>query len=129
MPHGLKRYQQAESLHFITFSCYHRLPFLSEPHPKTILEAQLERTRNLHDACIYAYVLMPGAPHLDLRCGSCCHQPRVSPSTLKDMRSRVHHHRPESDRAALQPCHQKPRPQDATALPKTGVERKARKDC
>jgi len=59
MPHGLKRYQQAESLRFITFSCYHRLPFLSDRHPKEILETQLERTRKLHEARIYAYVLMP----------------------------------------------------------------------
>jgi len=34
MPRGLKRFQKAESLHFITFSCYRRLPFLSGPEPK-----------------------------------------------------------------------------------------------
>ena len=26
MPGGLKRYQKAETLHFITFSCFRRLP-------------------------------------------------------------------------------------------------------
>jgi len=26
MPSGLKRFQKAEALHFITFSCFHRLP-------------------------------------------------------------------------------------------------------
>jgi len=35
---------------------------------------------------------------------------------------------PQSERAGLQPCHQKPRPQDATAVPKAGVERNARND-
>jgi putative transposase len=64
MPHGLKRFQKAESLHFITFSCYHRLPFLSEPGPKQTVEAILERTRQRHEARIYAYVLMPEHVHL-----------------------------------------------------------------
>lgn len=59
MPHGLKRYQRAQSLHFSTFSCYHRLPFLADSDSKTIVETQLERTRQHHQACIYAYVLMP----------------------------------------------------------------------
>jgi hypothetical protein len=31
MPSGLKRFQKAESLHFITFSCFHRLPLLETP--------------------------------------------------------------------------------------------------
>lgn len=31
MPSGLKRFQRAESLHFITFSCFHRLPLLEAP--------------------------------------------------------------------------------------------------
>jgi hypothetical protein len=31
MPWGLKRYQQARDLHFITFSCYHRAPLLDRP--------------------------------------------------------------------------------------------------
>ena len=31
MPSGLKRFQRAESLHFITFSCFHRLPLAGCP--------------------------------------------------------------------------------------------------
>ena len=64
MPYGLKRFQQAESLHFITFSCYHRLPFLSEPDAKSLVEQQLEVTRARHQARIYAYVVMPEHLHL-----------------------------------------------------------------
>jgi putative transposase len=64
MPYGLKRYQQAESLHFITFSCFHRLPYLESPEPKTVVEAILEQTRARHQARIYAYVLMPEHVHL-----------------------------------------------------------------
>jgi putative transposase len=64
MPYGLKRYQQVESLHFITFSCYRRLPFLSDPDSKFVIEHQLEQTRARHQARIYAYVIMPEHIHL-----------------------------------------------------------------
>jgi len=42
MPAGLKRYQKVESLHFITFSCYRRLPFLSDSSSKATVEKILE---------------------------------------------------------------------------------------
>ena len=64
MPLGLKRYKQEGDDHFITFSCYHRLPFLADSDSKTIVEQQLERTRANHQARIYAYVLMPEHVHL-----------------------------------------------------------------
>lgn len=64
MPFGLRRFQQAEALHFITFSCYHRLPYLQHPGPKNIIERILEETRARHQARIYAYVLMPEHVHL-----------------------------------------------------------------
>jgi REP-associated tyrosine transposase len=64
MPYDLKRFQKAEALHFITFSCFHRLPFLAAPEPKETFEAVLERTRARHQARVYAYVLMPEHIHL-----------------------------------------------------------------
>ena len=64
MPYGLKRFQKAEALHFITFSCFHRLPFLDAPDPKNTVEAVLELTRARHQARVYAYVLMPEHVHL-----------------------------------------------------------------
>jgi putative transposase len=64
MPYGLKRFQKAEALHFITFSCFHRLPFLAVPGPKDTVEAVLEQIRARHQARIYAYVLMPEHVHL-----------------------------------------------------------------
>lgn len=45
MPYGLKRFQKAEALHFITFSCFHRLPFLEMEEPKETFETVLEQTR------------------------------------------------------------------------------------
>jgi putative transposase len=64
MPYGLKRFQQSEALHFITFSCFHRLPFLEAPEAKNTVEAVLEVTRARHQARVYAYVLMPEHVHL-----------------------------------------------------------------
>ena len=59
MPSGLKRFQRAESLHFVTFSCFHRLPLLEAPGARETVEAVLEQTRARHLARVYAYVLMP----------------------------------------------------------------------
>ena len=64
MPYGLKRFQKAEALHFITFSCFQRLPLLDAPDPKNTFEAVLELTRARHQARVYAYVLMPEHVHL-----------------------------------------------------------------
>jgi putative transposase len=64
MPYGLKRFQKAEALHLITFSCDHRLPFLGTAEPKNVVEAVLEQARVRLEARIYAYVLMPEHVHL-----------------------------------------------------------------
>lgn len=64
MPYGLKRFQKSEALHFITFSCFHRLPLLESPAPKNTVEAVLEALRARHAARIYAYVIMPEHVHL-----------------------------------------------------------------
>jgi putative transposase len=64
MPYGLKRFQKAEALHFITFSCFHRLPFLEAPAARKMFEFVLEQTRARHEARLYAYVLMPEHIHL-----------------------------------------------------------------
>ncbi len=64
MPQHLKRYHQTGNLHFITFSCYHRLPLLAGDHPKQIFERVLEQTRVSHGLEIHAYVLMPEHVHL-----------------------------------------------------------------
>lgn len=64
MPSGLKRFQHAETLHFVTFSCFHRLPLLEAPGARETFEATLEQTRTRHQARVYAYVLMPEHVHL-----------------------------------------------------------------
>ena len=64
IPYGLNRFQRAEALHFITFSCFHRLPLLEAAAPKGTFEAVLEQVRARHQARIYAYVVMPEHVHL-----------------------------------------------------------------
>jgi putative transposase len=64
MPLGLKRYQQTGNMHFITFSCYQRLPFLATPQAKEVFEATLETLRKRHDFFIAGYVLMPEHVHI-----------------------------------------------------------------
>lgn len=64
MPYDLKRFQKAEALHFITFSCFHRLPLLAAQGPKDTFLSVLEETRARHQARVYAYVVMPEHVHL-----------------------------------------------------------------
>jgi putative transposase len=64
MPLGLERRHNLGHLHFITFSCHHRLPYLETSNPKEILEQVIERTRSTHNFLLYAYVLMPEHIHL-----------------------------------------------------------------
>jgi putative transposase len=64
MPIGLERRQNTGQLHFITFSCHQRLPFLEPPVPKDTLERVIEKARQSHELTLYAYVLMPEHVHL-----------------------------------------------------------------
>ena len=64
MPSGLKRFQQAEALHFITFRCFHRLRVLEAPEARERFEIVLKQTRARHQARVYADVLMPDHVHL-----------------------------------------------------------------
>jgi len=64
MPLGLKRYQHEGHLHFITFSCYQRLPFLSDDGVKKVFIDRLEELRWRHAFRITGYVLMPEHVHI-----------------------------------------------------------------
>lgn len=64
MPGGLKRYHNFGHDHFVTFSCYRRLPYLHNDHARTIFLDILERCRQRHEFHVYGYVLMPEHVHL-----------------------------------------------------------------
>jgi len=58
------RYQDQGCLHFITFSCYHRMPLLDPLPAKQIFERALERVRLWYGCYITGYVVMPEHVHL-----------------------------------------------------------------
>ncbi len=64
MPSDLKRYQHAHDLHFITISCYRRLPLLKSAAARETFEATLERVRLWYDFYLCGYVVMPEHVHL-----------------------------------------------------------------
>jgi putative transposase len=64
MPYGLKRYQQSEQSHFVTFSCYRRLPRLQHNLIRNIFVESLERMRRSYRFRVYGYVLMPEHVHM-----------------------------------------------------------------
>jgi putative transposase len=64
VPSHLKRYQQAGDLHFVTFSCYHRLPFLANDEAKHLFLNSLEATRVKYGFTVAGYVVMPEHVHL-----------------------------------------------------------------
>ena len=64
MPWGLKRFQQSRNLHFLTFSCYHRLPNFQHTTARVTFELSLERVRQRYELCVYGYVVMPEHIHM-----------------------------------------------------------------
>jgi putative transposase len=58
------RFHGTRDLHFITFSCYHRLPLLATPHARTVFEQVLESVRRWYGMFITGYVVMPEHVHL-----------------------------------------------------------------
>jgi len=77
MPRGLQRYYGANHLHFITCSCYRRLPFLRFARSRNQLLSILEQTRKRYRFVVVGYVVMPEHLHLLLS------EPEVgTPSTV-----------------------------------------------
>jgi putative transposase len=64
MPRGLIRIQQTGNFHFLTFSCYRRLPYLKHPAAMNLFEASLEEMRRRYNFLIAGYVVMPEHVHL-----------------------------------------------------------------
>jgi putative transposase len=64
MSQGLVRYHQTGNFHFLNFSCYHRLPYLTTPSAREAFEESLERMRIRYKFVIAGYVVMPEHIHL-----------------------------------------------------------------
>ena len=59
MPAGLKRYYGKGDLHFITFSCYRRLPLLKTMRARNLFVKELGRVRDATGFRLIGYVVMP----------------------------------------------------------------------
>jgi putative transposase len=64
MPKRLVRYRKCGVFHFLTFSCYRRLPLLGNHAASRIVESELEAVRRLYGFVVAGYVLMPEHVHL-----------------------------------------------------------------
>ncbi len=64
MAERLVRYQHCGDMHFFTFSCYRRLPYLATPEAKYLFEDALERIRKKYKFVVAGYVVMPKHIHL-----------------------------------------------------------------
>jgi putative transposase len=77
MPRGLHRTYGAHHLHFITCSCYRRLPLLATARSRDRFLSILEETRARYRFVVVGYVVMPEHIHLLLT------EPEVgTPSTV-----------------------------------------------
>src|SRR5579859_3243908 len=64
MPTGLKRYYGKGDLHFVTFSCYRRLPLLAPERARNLFVEELARVRTEYEFQLVGYVVMLNHVHL-----------------------------------------------------------------
>ena len=64
MPKGLKRYYGLGHLHFLTFSCYRRLPLLRTAKARNVFVRALSVMRERYRFLLVGYVVMPEHVHL-----------------------------------------------------------------
>ena len=64
MVEGLERRQGCGDVHFVTFSCYHRLGYLGTPGVRDLLEDALQKAHLRYRFDVIGYVVMPEHVHL-----------------------------------------------------------------
>ena len=64
MPKGRVRYQKCGVFHFLTFSCYRRMPLLARDAAYRVFEREFEAVRRRYGFVVAGYVLMPEHVHL-----------------------------------------------------------------
>jgi putative transposase len=64
MTTGLKRFYGQNHLHFVTFSCYHRLPLLSSARSRNLFVESLGEIHDRYEFALVGYVVMPEHVHL-----------------------------------------------------------------
>lgn len=77
MPKNLKRYYGRSDLHFLTFSCYRRLPALGTAKTRNEFLRALDEVRRKYGFALVGYVVMPEHVHLLMS------EPKIgTPSTI-----------------------------------------------
>ena len=64
MARNLRRYYGLGDLHFVTFSCYRRLPLLGSARRRNLFLRRLEKVRVRYEMVVVGYVAMPEHVHL-----------------------------------------------------------------
>jgi putative transposase len=64
MPQGLTRQYGQGDLHFVSFSCYHRIPFLKSQQARNAFVEILGQVRDRYQFLLLGYVVMPDHVHL-----------------------------------------------------------------
>jgi putative transposase len=87
VPKRLTRIYGQSHLHFITFSCYRRMPLLGSADHRDLFTTLLDQVRNRFDFALVGYVVMP--EHIHLLMGEpAAHNPSVAMQMLKQEASR-----------------------------------------
>ena len=111
MPQGLKRIYGQGHLHFITFSCYRRLPLLGSARARNVFVRVLDQVRKEYGFKLVGYVVMPEHVHLLIT-----EPTRGNPSTvlkmLKQRASRLLRRKPRRRVSATQRSFQFASPAD-----------------
>jgi putative transposase len=99
MPKGLKRYYGRGHQHFITFSCYRRLPLLGRARARNLFVKVLGEVRAQYEFALLGFVVMP--EHVHLLIG----EPKTgTPSiVLKSLKQRVSRRLRESGKRKKRP--------------------------
>ena len=61
---GLERRQRKGDVHFVTFSCFHRLGYLGSAAARDLFEEALTRMSHCYQFDVLGYVVMPEHVHL-----------------------------------------------------------------
>jgi putative transposase len=61
---GLERWQGKGDVHFVTFSCFHRLGYLGSVGSRDLFEDALQKVHTRYRFDVFGYVVMPEHVHL-----------------------------------------------------------------
>lgn len=99
MPYGMDRYERCGELHFVTFSCYDRMPCLAAPASRDLFLVSLETVRRAHRLALHGYVAMPEHVHLLAGAqGSAALEPAAVAAAIAELQEVV------AERLGKRPC-------------------------